>query len=377
MKEGLNHLMTFTKAKRIAARLLPVTIASGILVAGCSTQPSTGPADNASTTTTHTPIATHKPAPLPVFNGPLPGYLMIADRGNDRILIVTPQKKIVWSLQMHVGGPSGANSLGADDTFFTQDKTHIITNEEDNHYLSIIDIRTKQTTWQYGHAGQPGSAPGYLHTPDDAYDWPNGLISTADIRNQRILFINPKTKQVVKQYGVTGLRYHNPPKSFAAPNGDTPLPDGGMLITEIGGSYADRLDKHGKLVYTVHFPDIAYPSDTQLLPNGNLLVADYSTPGRVEIVTNKGKLVWEWYHTSGPNELANPSLAIALPNGNIAVNDDSNDRVIIINPKTNKIVWQYGHFGVPGTAPGYLNTPDGMDLATPAIIAKNNGFKAQ
>lgn len=308
--------------------------------------------------------------------GPLPGYLMIADRGNNRILIVTPDKHIVWSMTMNVGGPKGSSSLGADDTFFTPDGKHIITNEEDNHFISIIDIKTKKIVWRYGHQGVPGSAPGYLHTPDDAYQLPNGLVTTADIRNQRILVINPKTNTIVKQYGTTGSRYHNPPKSFAAPNGDTPLPDGGMMITEIGGSYADRLDKNGHLLYTVHFPDIAYPSDTQLLSNGNLLVADYSTPGRVEEITTKGHVVWEYYQTSGPGELANPSLAAPLPNGNIVVNDDSNDRVVIIDPKTNKIVWQYGHKGVTGTAPGYLNTPDGMDFVTPKVMAANQGFRA-
>jgi hypothetical protein len=39
--------------------------------------------------------------------------------------------------------------------------------------------------------------------------------------------------------------------------------------------------------------------------------------------------------------------------------------VIVISPKTNRIVWQYGHDGVPGSAPGYLANPDGVDLAPP------------
>ena len=59
------------------------------------------------------------------------------------------------------------------------------------------------------------------------------------------------------------------------------------------------------------------------------------------------------------------SLALPLPNGNILVNDDYNDRVIVISPKTNRIVWQYGHDGVPGRAAGYLDNPDGVDLAPP------------
>lgn len=298
---------------------------------------------------------------------PLPGDLLIADRGNSRLLIVTPDKQIVWQMSIPIAGNThDVNSRGPDDAFFTPDGRHIIINEEENHQISIIDFATKKIIWTYGHSGVAGSIPGYLNTPDDAYLLPNGLISVADIKNQRILFIN-QDKQVVKQYGHTGMRYHNPPKSFAAPNGDTPLPDGGMLVTEIGGSYVDRLDANGKRIYTVHFKDIAYPSDTQLLPNGNLLVVDYSTPGRAEIVTPKGDLVWEYYKPYGPGELANPSLAVPLPNGDICLNDDFNDRVIVIDPRTNKIVWQYGHKGVASGAPGYLNIPDGVDLVPQGV----------
>jgi hypothetical protein len=46
----------------------------------------------------------------------------------------------------------------------------------------------------------------------------------------------------------------------------------------------------------------------------------------------------------------------------IVVNDDYRDRVVVISIPRHKIVWQYGHTDVKGSAPGYLNTPDGMDL---------------
>ncbi|MCL6633929.1 MAG: hypothetical protein K6T63_15025 [Alicyclobacillus herbarius] len=91
-------------------------------------------------------------------------------------------------------------------------------------------------------------------------------------------------------------------------------------------------------------------------------MADYSTPGRIEELTPQGKVVWQYYKTSGTGELSKPSLAIPLPNGDIAVNDDYNDRVVVIDPKKNGIVWQYGHTGHPGTAPGYLNIPDGINF---------------
>ena len=69
-----------------------------------------------------------------------------------------------------------------------------------------------------------------------------------------------------------------------------------------------------------------------------------------------------------PQALNHPSLALPLPNGNILVNDDRNDRVIVIDPVTNRIVWQYGHDGVPGRGPGYLDNPDGVDMAPPASL---------
>ena len=38
---------------------------------------------------------------------------------------------------------------------------------------------------------------------------------------------------------------------------------------------------------------------------------------------------------------------------------------IVVDPQTNKIVWQHGQPGQPGTKPGFLNIPDGVDLAPP------------
>jgi hypothetical protein len=60
---------------------------------------------------------------------------------------------------------------------------------------------------------------------------------------------------------------------------------------------------------------------------------------------------------------------MALPNGDILVNDDHNHRVVVIDRATNQIVWQYGHDGVAGSAPGYLDNPDGLDPLPPFSYA--------
>jgi outer membrane protein assembly factor BamB len=105
-----------------------------------------------------------------------------------------------------------------------------------------------------------------------------------------------------------------------------------------------------------------YPSDAQLLPGGNVLVASFTSPGRVDVLTPRGRIVWTYEFPSGPRALDHPSLATAGPNGTIILNDDFNHRVLVIDRATKRIVWQYGHDGRPGSRPGYLSNPDGLQL---------------
>ena len=154
---------------------------------------------------------------------------------------------------------------------------------------------------------------------------------------------------------------HNPPHQFAAVNGDTPLPDGGVLVSEIEGNWIDEIGPEGRLRWA-HKAPVGYPSDPQPLPGGRILLADYSNPGHILIIDRHGRVLWRYGPSSGYGRLDHPSLAMALPNGNIAVNDDYRDRVLVIDPRTNRIVWKYGATEHPGTTYGHLDIPDGMDF---------------
>ena len=61
----------------------------------------------------------------------------------------------------------------------------------------------------------PGSAPGYLNQPDDAYLLKSGTIMVADASNNRILFISP-AGQPTGQIG-NGVAAHNPPDLHRLP----------------------------------------------------------------------------------------------------------------------------------------------------------------
>ena len=313
-------------------------------------------------------LAVAAPAPTPAQRlgfpalkpGPVPGYLMIADRNNNRIIIVSPAtKKIVWQFPRPGDVRPGQSFHDPDDAFFTPGYTAISTNEEYNQQIGEISIKSHRLVWTFGHAGVRGSAFGYLSNPDDAYLLPNGLFMVADIQNCRVLLIN-RAHKVVREIGHAGSCGHNPPQGLSSPNGATPLPDGGILVTEIGG-WVDRISKSGRLVYTVRTPT-SYPSDAQLLPDGNILVAGFNTPGRVDEITPHGKIVWT-FAPSGVWSLDRPSLAVRWPNGMIAITDDWHHRVLVVDPATKQVVWSYGHLNQPGSATGL---PEQAGRARPA-----------
>ena len=361
---------------KTAAVVAGMVLLLGATAAGCgaAAQPghAGGPAAAKRTAKTRSPLYAWRSH---VRNRYLPGDILIADRGNNRLIIVNPEKKIVWEYPTP-GVKTNFPFVGPDDAFFTSGYREIITNEEDSNTIAILNMAQRKIVWTYGRFGRGGSSTGYLHTPDDAFFRPGsnggGVITVADIRNQRILFIDRKTHAILKQYGTTGYSVHNPPTSFAAPNGDFPAPSGGMLVTEIDGSYVDLLTKAGKLVWSLHVPfphaNTLYPSDANFTPHGNIIVANYANPGEIVKLSPSGKILWDYFFASGPGALDNPSLAYELKNGMVVVNDDDNNRVIVIDPKTDKIVWQYGHKGQVGSAPGYLNDPDGTDFLPAGVV---------
>jgi hypothetical protein len=288
--------------------------------------------------------------------------LLVADRANRRLLVLDPMLNITWRFPSRSTPPDPLGFYFPDDAFFIHHGTAILTNQEENETLQEIGYPSGKLLWSYGHPKQAGSAQGYLHEPDDAYLLKNGQITVADAINCRVLVIN-RNHTVAHQIGTTGLCSHNPPTLMGSPNGDTPLPDGNLLVSEINGSWVTEYTHSGRLVWTVHLP-IAYPSDPQQLGPDLYLIADYSHPGEILEFNRAGQILYRYAPTSGPGMLNHPSLVERLPSGVFLANDDYRDRMVAIDPATQALVWQYGTTDHAGTAPGMLNTPDGFDVLT-------------
>lgn len=290
----------------------------------------------------------------------LPGDVLIADDRNNRLLIVDPQGRIRWQFPRPGDLARGQAFRLPDDAFFSTDGREIIATEEDYSVISVIDIATHTIVYRYGTPGVPGSTANHVANPDDAMLLPGGSILSADIENCRILLVKPPAHYPQRIIGeTTNACVHDPPYRFGSPNGAFPATDGNYVVTEINGDWANEMNLNGHVYWSTHPPGVAYPSDTNEIYPGRYLTVDYSDAGQVVEFDSRGKLLWRF------GGLNHPSLALPLPNGDILVNDDYDDRVIVIDPTIDRIVWQYGHTGIPGTAPGYLDDPDGVDVTPP------------
>ncbi len=84
-----------------------------------------------------TPSPTPRPVAVPPQpKGPLPGYLLIADRGNDRMSLVDGSKQLLWRYPKPGRTPSMPFAFD-DDTFFTPNHTAIISNQEDQETVQV------------------------------------------------------------------------------------------------------------------------------------------------------------------------------------------------------------------------------------------------
>ncbi len=315
------------------------------------------------------PVTASAKSPPPSWGKPLPYPVMIADRRNNRLIEVAPDKRILWQF----GSPDHKIYHDNDDVYFSADGRLLAISEEDNQDIHIIDYYKAELVWSYGMPDIAGSEPGYMNFPDDAHILSDGTILVADIRNCRVLFLDRATSTIKKQWGQAKAGKgswrnnpncrHDPPTRLGLPNGVVELEGGDILVTEILGAWISRITREGSLVWAMPAFGLKYPSDAMPTHDGQVIVADYSKPGRVIVFDPLArKVTWDYFPKSGEAMLDHPSLAMELPNGDVILNDDYRHRVIVIDRQTKQIIWQYGVTDHAGSGPGQLNNPDGIDI---------------
>jgi DNA-binding beta-propeller fold protein YncE len=298
----------------------------------------------------------------------LPGNLLIADRENDRLLVVSPAGQIVWTYP--TAGAAGEGRVYPDEAFFTPSGRAIAVTEDLHAQVDVLSIDTHSIIYGYGHFDRPGSGnANALDVPSAALRLDDGSILVSDVGDCRILVLAPDPAHHV-DYALGKSRdcKHDPPSSFATPESAFPLSGGGLVVTELQDNSVDLISAADRLERSFAVTGFKHLAMTNEADGNELVAVDDTHPGAVETLTLSGKPKWLYRPTSGLGELDDPTFAVVLPNQDVLVSDEQNDRVIVIDPLTNRIVWQYGHTRVSGRGAGYLNLPIGLDLVPPRSL---------
>ncbi|MEO9321610.1 MAG: PQQ-binding-like beta-propeller repeat protein [Nitrososphaera sp.] len=230
--------------------------------------------------------------------------------------------------------------------------------------------------------GYAASADGVVTQSAGAFNKPGNLLIT-DQFNNRVIEVDPATKQIVWSFGSGNSNLCNPgPHSVIGSNDAERLGDGLTLIAGTGippgvngtTACADNrvivVDQAGNIVWQYGQAGVA-GNGTNLLnvpvfaiqtPNHDIMITDQANNRVIEV--NKAKnVVWSYGPTSGPGALNSPNSAELLPNGHILIADEGNNRVIEIT-RAGQIVWQFGA-GISGAAFA-SRLPNGDTLITDA-----------
>ena len=185
--------------------------------------------------------------------------------------------------------------------------------------------------------------------------------TVADAYNCRILFV--RAHAIVRQYGRSGDCAHDPPLRFGAVNGDTPTPAGGVA-RQRDPRPLGRRDRRRRRACAGRSrrPSATRPIPSRS-PHDHVLLADYSLPGHVVVMNSRGDALWRYGPSTAGEARARPSLARARA----PQRRHRGQRRLPRSRRRDRSAQRQDRLAVrshrpPGTAPGYLRIPDGMDF---------------
>ena len=126
--------------------------------------------------------------------------------------------------------------------------------------------------------------------------------------------------------------------SYSRPNGEELMRAKKLVNGQIAIVVNSRfilLDPSGKELKSFQVDIHTYGGRIEVLPNGRVLAASYSSKKVVEY-DMEGKIVWE-----APVPFAEPISAWPLPNGNVLATSMLEDQPAVEVDRTGKVVWQY------------------------------------
>ena len=240
------------------------------------------------------------------------GKLLIADRGNDRLLVVNARSEC--------SGASPPRPTRRRPAASTSPTTPSSPTAARDHLQRGAERADRPARLPVGQAALVLRAPGRrrLRTRLPARArrrLPPAATgrSPSPTRRTAACCSSPARRRSCREIGSPAACSHEPPDPSARPTATRRSPNGNILVSEVNGSYIDEITP-GKLVWSVQLP-IDYPSDPQQLGPNRYLVADYTHARRDLRVQPRAARSLVLPAPSGNRMLNHPSLAERLPNG--------------------------------------------------------------
>ena len=277
-----------------------------------------------------------RPGRVAAASGAIPFVFVPIEDGN-RIVELDSAGKVIW--QTAVRDPDDVSVTPQGD---------LLVNEPDRASVVLISRETGKEIWRYGHDGRPGSGPGFLRLPDDAFRLADGSTLICDSGNHRIIRVGEKGR-ILWQYGHTGKR-GSAPGFLEAPNDAVPLANGDILITTEYPARILEVSPAHAVVWSIEAarfgaesPPVRELSDAvpTAVPD-RYLVAVYQKPGRILELDHSGRVDWSYGPKGGPGALDRPSAVMALADGRIVISDDGHDRVVMVD-RAGHLLWSFGN----------------------------------
>lgn len=230
---------------------------------------------------------------------------------DNRVFFVDRHGHIVWQYgQAGVTG-SGPNELNTPvqalftTSFMGHRGFYVLIADQGNQRIIVVD-GFGNIVWQYGTTGVAGMGPNQLNNPNSGEILENGHILIADENNNRVIEIKPDG---------TLVQTFTASNSLGAAAFASRLPNGDTLISDAGNNRIVEVDKNDNVVwqYVTNTAGDSNPSPQPTrgvrLRNGNTLISDQFN-NRVIEVTPAGKIVFQQGKTnvmgSGFNRLNGP-----------------------------------------------------------------------
>ncbi|XP_073424957.1 E3 ubiquitin-protein ligase TRIM71 [Dendrobates tinctorius] len=249
------------------------------------------------------------------------GYIIVADRSNNRVQIFKP-----CGTFNHKFGSLGSRPGQFDrPAGITCDSSRrIVVADKDNHRVQIFTFEG-QFLMKFG---EKGTNDGQFNYPWDVAINSEGMILVSDTRNHRIQLFGPDGK-FVNKYGFDGALW----KHFDSPRGVAFSHDGYLVVTDFNNHRLlivrpDCLTAHFLGTEGIGNGQFLRPQGVAVDQEGRIIVAD-SRNHRVQIFEPNGNFLYKFgTHGSGFGQMDRPSGIAVTPGGTIVVVDFGNNRVV-------------------------------------------------